>query len=161
MFASKIIGLAALLLVPIFFYIQMAIPKLRSAFILFLAFASAGLAGYSSASSIGIGWTVSLAFLTFLGITVSVIYMSKREDQQIERQFELALKSDHAVFVMPTDKVDFASHSLPGGEECLPAITNTSIEVLAIKQHEAPIPAEVLPAEVLPAEVLPAEVLPA
>lgn len=94
MIASQMIGVAAVLLVLIFISICRFFHKWRSLLILFLAFASAGLVGYSSASSIGIGWTVSLALLIFLGVAVTVVYLHQREDRQAGEQFDRALKGD-------------------------------------------------------------------
>lgn len=105
MIASEIIGLTALVLVLIFFYTRKLFHKLRSLFILVLAFASAGLVGYSSASSIGIGWTVSLALFIFLGFAVTVIYLHRREDRQIEEHFELALKSEQPLSLGTIDAI--------------------------------------------------------
>ncbi|RNB81777.1 hypothetical protein EDM59_21940 [Brevibacillus nitrificans] len=105
MIATEIIGLTALVLVLIFFYTRKLFHKLRSLFILVLAFASAGLVGYSSASSIGIGWTVSLALFIFLGVAVTVIYLHRREDRQIEEHFELALKSEQALSLGSIDAI--------------------------------------------------------
>ncbi|GED32343.1 hypothetical protein [Brevibacillus centrosporus] len=105
MIASEIIGLTALVLVLIFFYTRKLFHKLRSLFILVLAFASAGLVGYSSASSIGIGWTVSLALFIFLGVAVTVIYLHRREDRQIEEHFELALKSEQPLSLGSIDAI--------------------------------------------------------
>ncbi|QRG69476.1 hypothetical protein [Brevibacillus choshinensis] len=102
MIASEIIGLAALLLVLIFFYTRILFHKLRSVLILILAFASAGLVGYSSASSIGIGWTISLAILVFAGVAISVIFLQKQEDLEIEQQFEIALRSEQPLLITPT-----------------------------------------------------------
>ncbi|WP_301171083.1 hypothetical protein [Brevibacillus nitrificans] len=105
MIATEIIGLTALVLVLIFFYTRKLFHKLRSLFILVLAFASAGLVGYSSASSIGIGWTVSLALFIFLGVAVTVIYLHRREDRQIEEHFELALKSEQPLSLGSIDVI--------------------------------------------------------
>ncbi|MED1952481.1 hypothetical protein [Brevibacillus centrosporus] len=105
MIASEIIGLTALVLVLIFFYTRKLFHKLRSLFILVLAFASAGLVGYSSASSIGIGWTVSLALFIFLGVAVTVIYLHRREDRQIEEHFEVALKSEQPLSLGSIDAI--------------------------------------------------------
>lgn len=90
---------------PDLFYTRKLFHKLRSLFILVLAFASAGLVGYSSASSIGIGWTVSLALFIFLGFAVTVIYLHRREDRQIEEHFELALKSEQPLSLGTIDAI--------------------------------------------------------
>jgi len=120
MIASEIIGLTAVLLVLIFFYSRKFFHKLRGLFILILAFASAGLVGYSSASSIGVGWTVSLALLIFLGVAVTVIYLHKREDRLVEEQFELALKSEQTILAQ-------AEAAVPDPRPFLAADTDLSI----------------------------------
>ncbi|MDF2679892.1 MAG: hypothetical protein K0R47_1082 [Brevibacillus sp.] len=136
MIASEIIGLAALLLVLIFFYTRILFPKLRSMFILILAFSSAGLVGYSSASSIGIGWTVSLALLIFLGVAISVIFLQKREDRQIEQHFELALKSEQPLIVTPTEKAATAPLPSPVSEVAVASISFTPVETLPIANQQ-------------------------
>ncbi|MED4585597.1 hypothetical protein P9578_22760 [Brevibacillus choshinensis] len=136
MYASEIIGLAALLLVLIFFYTRIHFPKLRSMFTLILAFASAGLVGYSSASSIGIGWTVSLALLIFLGVAISVIFLQKREDRQIEQHFELALKSEQPQIVTPTQKSAAAPLPSPVLEVAVAPIGSAPVETLPIELQQ-------------------------
>lgn len=144
MIVSEIIGLAALLLVLIFFYTRIIFPKLRSVFILILAFASAGLVGYSSASSIGIGWTVSLALLIFLGVAISVIFLQKREDRDIAQHFELALKSDQAPLAASIADVAPPPLLSPAEEEQEPSHVSTASAMELAGEHlDAPDTAEV------------------
>lgn len=87
MISSEWIGLAAVLLSLIVFALS-TIRRIHGVILLLPMLAASGMGGYASASIIGMAWTIGLALLLLVGVICIVLVVQKREDRQIEQQFE-------------------------------------------------------------------------